>query len=137
MAGSTSAAIADDLFSFIKRTSAQRFDWVSCNCGFWVCEWVKVARGIDPVGYLRSKFEIPEEFKRHVARRGGNEEFSRMIAENAGLVETANPKRGDVGLVVHGQEQMMAIYLGDGRWAAKSAKGVAIAEWPMITAWRV
>src|SRR4051812_30483961 len=85
VAGSTSAAIADNLFGFIKRTSAQRFDWVSCNCGFWVCEWIKVARGIDPVGHLRSKFEIPEEFKRHVARRGGNEEFSRMIAENAGL----------------------------------------------------
>jgi hypothetical protein len=68
---------------------------------------------------------------------GGNEAFSRAIAAKAGLKETDDPGRGDVGLVITGSGATMAICVGNSRWAAKSQDGVCIAAFPMIIAWRV
>lgn len=70
-----------------------------------------------------------------VARAGGNEAFSRQIAERAGLTETLQPQRGDVGLVSNAAGATMAICIGDGRWAAKSPRGVLIAVCDVIVAW--
>jgi hypothetical protein len=133
----STAAIADDLQNFIKSGAALPFDWVSCNCGFWVCDWIRVKTGRDPVLKYRGKFSSSVGFKRHIMSIGGNEAFSRTVAAKAGLKATDEPGRGDVGLVITGSGATMAICVGNGRWAAKSQDGVCIAAFPMITAWRV
>jgi hypothetical protein len=131
------ATVGDDLQRFIRAGMALPFDWVSNNCGFWVCDWIKIKRGVDPVRRLRGKFRDAFAFIRHVENRGGNEAFSRGIAAEANLKETLNPKRGDVGLVTTPLGVAMAICIGDGRWAGKSQHGVVISEYPVIVAWRV
>jgi hypothetical protein len=137
VAGHKSAAVTDELQNFIKSGSALPFDWVSRNCGFWVCDWIRVKTGRDPVLKYRGKFSSSMGFKRHIMAAGGNEAFSRAIAAKAGLKETDDPGRGDVGLVITGSGATMAICVGNSRWAAKSQDGVCIAAFPMIIAWRV
>lgn len=138
MARDPAAAIdAAALTLFLQRGAAQPFDWLACNCGFWVCDWIKLVRGFDPVGEFRRRFKTAAWFKRMVAKAGGNEMFSRGVAACAGLVETDTPKRGDVGLITTAAGATMAIYVGDGRWAAKSPQGVLIADFPLIVAWSV
>jgi hypothetical protein len=95
----STAAIADDLQNFIKSGAALPFDWVSCNCGFWVCDWIRVKTGRDPVLKYRGRFSSSIGFQRHIMSIGGNEAFSRTVAAKAGLKATDEPGRGDVGLV--------------------------------------
>lgn len=137
MAGHIPDRLETDLRAFLHQGAAKKFDWISCNCGFWVCEWIERRTGIDPVRDMRKRFDDAFAFQRFVLVRGGNEAFSRGIAERAGLSETGAPQRGDVGLVQTGAGAAMAICIGDGRWAAKSMHGVVIAEMPVITAWSI
>jgi hypothetical protein len=132
------ATVGDELQRFIRAGMALPFDWVSNNCGFWVCDWIKIKRGIDPVRRLRGRFRDAFAFIRYVETHGGgNEAFSRKIAAAANLKETLNPRRGDIGLVATPSGAAMAICIGDGRWAGKSQHGVVISEYPVIVAWRV
>lgn len=138
MARDPAAAIdAAALTLFLRHGAAQPFDWLACNCGFWVCDWIELVRGVDPVADFRRRFKTAAWFRRMVKAAGGNEAFSRGVAERAGLVETDKPKRGDVGLISTAAGATMAIYVGGGRWAAKSPRGVAIAAFPPVVAWSV
>lgn len=137
MAGHIPATVGDELQEFIRSGSSLPFDWVSNNCGFWVCDWIRLKTGRDPVKKLRGRFISPVGFQRYVFDLGGNESFSRLVAHDAGLKETRDPQRGDVGLVTTGAGIAMAICIGDSRWAAKSKFGVCIESFPLITAWRV
>jgi hypothetical protein len=137
MASDTAAALNDYLKDFLIRGSALKFDWCSRNCGFWVCDWIEERLGRDPVFMFRDRFQKASDFQRFVLKKGGNEAFSRMVAEGAGLHETSRPRPGDVGLVTTASGAMMAIFLGNGNWAAKSMDGVLIDTFPMITAWRI
>jgi hypothetical protein len=137
MAGHRHPAVTDDLKQFIESGAALPFDWLSCNCGFWVCDWIRAKTGQDPVLKHRGKFTSSIGFQKFVVECGGAEAFSRSVASRAGLEETEDPSRGDVGLVVTGSGATMAICMGQGRWAAKSQDGVCIASFPLITAWRV
>lgn len=127
-------AVVTALSLFVRAGASREFDWLSCNCGFWVCDWIKLVRCIDPVADFRG-FQTATGFKRLVAKSGGNEAFSRAVAERAGLQQTAEPDRGDVGLISTASGASMAIYVGDGQWAAKSPTGVTIAPFDVTVAW--
>jgi hypothetical protein len=128
---------AAELRKFLRDSSARKFDWVACNCGFWVCEWIAIMTGSDPVEDVRGRFKTPIGFQRFVARADGNEAFSRRIAEAAGLAETDEPILGDVGLVATGDGATMAIKVDIKNWACKTADGIAIGPFEQITAWRL
>jgi hypothetical protein len=132
-----SPAVLIELQEFLRESAKKKFDWVSCNCGFWVCEWIKLVTGNDPVADIRGRFKTASRFRRHVNDTGGNEAFSRSIAERAGLVETNNPNIGDVGLVATGDGATMAIKLDADKWACKTLDGIAIAPFGQIAAWRL
>jgi hypothetical protein len=129
--------IASELTQFIRESAGRPFDWVACNCGFWVCEWISRQTGSDPVEGVRGRFKTASGFRRHVAASGGNEEFSCRIAERSGLVETDKPVPGDVGLVATGDGATMAIKVDANRWACKTLYGIAIGPFEQITAWRL
>src|SRR5947209_4628702 len=98
MAGHPAAEIEAALRLFIRDGAGRPFDWLTCNCGFWACDWIKLVSGVDPVAEFRG-FPTATGFRRFVAKAGGNEAFSRAIAARAALQETEEPKIGDVGLV--------------------------------------
>jgi hypothetical protein len=120
-----SPAVLIELQEFLRDSAKKKFDWVSCNCGFWVCDWIKRVKGIDPVDHLRGRFKRASAFKRHVTIAGGNETFSRRIARRAGLKEINEPRIGDVGLVATGDGATMAIKLDADKWACKTLDGIA------------
>jgi hypothetical protein len=128
---------AAELRQFLRDSSARKFDWVTCNCGFWVCEWIEMMTGEDPVADTRGRFKTTSGFVRHVASSGGNEAFSRQVAKRARLVETDAPILGDVGLVATGDGATMAIKVDAERWACKTSYGIAIGPFEQITAWRL
>jgi hypothetical protein len=130
-------AIDDRLRSFIRDGAARQFDWIECNCGFWVCDWIALVRGFDPVADYRKRFKTAAGFKRHVLAVGGNEAFSRAIAERAGLNETDRPKVGDVGVIDTQIGAAMAIKVPDDKWVAKGADGVVISPATCLIAWAV
>jgi hypothetical protein len=132
-----SPAVLIELKQFLRESSRKQFDWVSCNCGFWVCDWISRAKGKDPVAHVRGRFRTATGFRRHVSAAGGNEAFSRDIAGRAGLRETDTPGIGDVGLVATGDGATMAIKLDANKWACKTLQGIAIAPFEQITAWRL
>lgn len=135
MASHPAAALEPALRLFIQAGTAREFNWTECNCGFWVCEWIKLVRGVDPVEYLRHRFKTATGFRRHVRSAGGNETFSRRIAGRAELAETYTPKMGDVGLVQTERGAMMAIKVDGNKWVAKSETGIVIAPFHQIVAW--
>jgi hypothetical protein len=129
--------IAAELKRFLRESANRRFDWAECNCGFWVCEWIRLVTDGDPVGHVRGRFKSASAFRRFVMNAGGTEAFSRGIAEQAGLVETDHPILGDVGLVATGDGATMAIKVDSNRWACKTLYGIAIGPFEQITAWRL
>lgn len=55
----------------------------------------------------------------------------------AGLVETATPRRGDVGLVVDARgHHALAIHTGTA-WAGKARRGIVIEGFRTVVAWSV
>ena len=128
----------DRLATFLQRSAAREFDWLHCNCGFWVCEWINDATGVDPVHAYRGRFKTARGFLRFVRKSGGNENFSRKVAQEAGLAETWNPQLGDVGLVHADGAGTMAIKADGAKWIVKrNGLGVAVAPFPFLIAWRL
>jgi hypothetical protein len=124
------------LSKFIKESIQREFDWLECNCGFWVCEWIKIATGADPVAQYRGKFKSAHEFIEHVEAAGGNENFSRKVAADAGLKQCYLPLLGDVGLVRVGSLAAMAIKGDKENWIVKlQGDGLAVVPLRMIIAW--
>jgi hypothetical protein len=132
-----SPAVLIELQEFLRDSAKKKFDWVSCNCGFWVCEWIKLVTGNDPVDDIRGRFKTASGFRRFVMSSGGNEAFSCSIAKRAGLVGTDRPMLGDIGLVATGDGATMAIKLDADKWACKTLDGIAIAPFGQIAAWRL
>jgi hypothetical protein len=137
MACDSASGIESRLRTFLRKSASRRFDWIECNCGFWVCEWISLITGADPVKEFRRRFASAVGFQRHVRRAGGNESFARNVAERAGLVEIQVPELGDVGLVVTGDGATMAIKCAGRNWACKTLHGIAIAPFEQIIAWRL
>lgn len=122
---------------FLSWSAARKFDWLVCNCGFWVCDWIASETGNDPVARYRGRFKTEAGFRRFVARHGGTEGFSRMVAAKAGLELTDEPVLGDVGLVL-ADGITMAIKAEAGNWIVKrSGLGIAIGPFRRIVAWSV
>jgi hypothetical protein len=82
--------IAAELKRFLRDSANRSFDWAECNCGFWVCEWIRLVTDGDPVGHVSeegsSQLLLFVGFVMNAS--GGNEAFSCRIAERSGLVET-------------------------------------------------
>ena len=131
-------SIDERLTQFLQSSAARKFEWTKCNCGFWVCEWIKITKGIDPVAEYRGRFKTTKGFIRFIKSSGGNENFSRKIAHAAGLEQTYTPHIGDVGLINCGEAGATMAIKGDSdKWIAKTYSGIATGPWPCIIAWRL
>lgn len=109
----------------------------TADCALTVADWVMAATGCpDPADHLRGRYRTALGRERLLRRQGGLEAVMTVCAAKAGLSETTNPVRGDVGLIRTGGQTLAAICLG-GRWAAKG-QGVLVAPADaVLKAWRV
>lgn len=127
-----------DLAAFLRRSAAQGFDWNTRNCAFWVADWIREARGFDPVPDWRERdLDGERAWLRAVLQRGGMCALAMSIAERCGLQRTEDAQRGDVGCLLIGTRQIMGIAAGGGRVAMRTMTGIHVAPVPFLMAWSV
>ena len=123
--------------AYLRRAAREPFAWGQSDCALFIADWVRIARGLDPAAPLRGQYRCHLGAARHIRRYGGIEAMGRALAAQAGLPETAAPRPGDIGLVRDPLAgPLFAIRAASG-WAAKSPRGIALAAFPVIVAWRV
>ncbi|MFC5370939.1 DUF6950 family protein [Brevundimonas faecalis] len=107
------------------------------DCALTVAEWVAAATGCpDPAVHLRGRYSTALGRERLLRRLGGLEAVMADCAARAGLVETANTVRGDVGLIETEGQALAAICLGR-RWAIQGAGVEVRTAERVIRAWSV
>ncbi|MET3837519.1 hypothetical protein ABIB58_002875 [Brevundimonas sp. UYEF29] len=125
------------LDAFLERMACRAFDDGAADCGLSLADWVMVARGcVDPAAHLRGRYSTPLGRERLLRRLGGMEAVVAGCAAHAGLNEAAEPQRGDVGVIEHGERQYGAICLGE-RWALQGDGLVTLVPDRVVRAWRV
>lgn len=113
----------DALSKFILATSGEPWVYGYSDCAPWVLRWVEEA--------TCKSAPIPEYSDKRGAVRvvkeaGGVLPLFLSFAAAMELPETLSPQRGDVGLLEHPRGLMArigAVYLGQGKWAAKMTTG--------------
>lgn len=127
-----------DLDTYLRASAARPFAWGDCDCSLWVADWIWQVRGIDPAAPLRGSYSGEDAAMAIIRRAGGLAALAASLAERAGLRETANPRRGDIGVIwTPRQGQVMAIRNVIG-WACKSRRrGIAERRFPLVKAWAV
>ena len=101
--------------------------WGERDCCAAACEAYRRLHGVDPMADMRGIAATREEADRIVCAYGGMEAMAARKLTEAGLVETVDPRPGDLGLSHDRPEgRALCICVEPGRWAAKTARGYAI-----------
>jgi hypothetical protein len=126
------------LDDFVEDMARRPFRDGSADCALTVADWVILATGCaDPAADLRGRYRTPLGRERLLRRRGGLLAVITVCAARAGLDETQDPTRGDIGLIEVAGQPLAAICLGL-RWAIKSSHGVTVEPaGRVVRAWRV
>ncbi len=125
-----------DLPAYLRETGARPFVWGACDCCTFACDWVSRATGVDPARDWRGLCASARDAARILRDGGGVLALARQGCAQAGLAPTDDPMPGDIGVVLTAEGEAMAIRTRIG-WAVKSARGVAVAAFPRLAAWRV
>nr|WP_314431402.1 hypothetical protein [uncultured Brevundimonas sp.] len=133
----TGDSVGVDLDAFLEVMARRPFVDGRHDCALTVAEWVTVATGCpDPAAHLRGRYSTALGRERLLRRLGGLEAVMIDCAHRAGRSETANPVRGDVGLIESRGQQLAAICLGE-RWAIQGAGIEVRTVERVIRAWSV
>jgi hypothetical protein len=128
------------LADFLADSARTPFAFGRRDCGLWMADWIRLRRGVDPAAHLRGRYRTELGCARLLKRGGGLLEVVRTCFEGAGLVETASPKPGDVGVVrvmtAKGEGVAGAICTGR-RWAILGGGGVMSQRLEPLAAWEV
>lgn len=112
------------------------FAWGDCDCCLWVCDWIASVRGVDPMASWRGRYSTKRGAYRRIRRGGGFQPTVRAEMAAVGLLETTEPKAGDIGMVQTYQGEALAIRTATG-WACKSPRGLVVGQFSVLTAWAV
>lgn len=105
-------------------------------CAPWICDWIVLRTGIDPIADIREPWSEAVVLRR-IAGEGGLVAMTHSRLAAAGLRETSEPTEGDVGIVRGGDGETLAIKTAKG-WAGKARRrGVIVGQFDMIAAWSV
>lgn len=125
------------LDAFLEDASAKRFQDGRWDCGLMVAAWVERMTGVDGASPWRGRYATRIGWLRILKREGGIEAVIAAGAALAGLTETKEPKRGDIGVArLPNGELMAGICLGE-RWASAGLNGLAACCAEPVRAWRV
>lgn len=127
----------DALGGFLAEAECKRFRDGTWDCALMVAAWVERATGIDGASPWRGRYSTRLGWLRILKREGGIEGAIAKGAALAGLSETTEPRRGDIGIARQPNGELMAgICLGD-RWASAGLNGLAACCAVPVRAWRV
>jgi hypothetical protein len=124
-----------ELDAFLEEALAKRFQDGTWDCALMVAAWVERVTGVDGAAPWRGQYDTRTGWLRILQREGGIEGVIAKGAALAGMVETDEPIRGDIGVIDFGQGPMGGIYLGQS-WAAAGFRGLAVQRATVVKAWR-
>lgn len=126
-----------ELDAFLDEASRRRFQDGTWDCALMVAAWVERVRGVDGASPWRGRYSTRIGWLRILKREGGIEAVIARGAALAGLVETGNPQRGDIGIAERPNgERIAGIFLGE-RWASAGTRGLAACVAAPVRVWRV
>lgn len=126
------SALAD----YLRASGARPFAWGVDDCCTFACDWAVIACGLDPAADWRGRCANARDAAGILRDGGGVLALARKGCSAAGLVQTTDALPGDVGVVLSPNGEAMAIRTRVG-WAVKSERGVVVAPFPLLAAWRL
>jgi len=124
------------LSTFLEDLARQPFVDGAADCVLSVADWIVLKGHPDPAEPYRGRYRTALGRQRLIRRSGGLMALMSDGAARAGLSETTNPVRGDVGLIEAYGQTVAAICLGE-RWAIKGDGLVVAPAECLLMAWRV
>lgn len=126
-----------ELDAFLEEAAATRFHDGTWDCALMVAAWVERVTGKDGATPWRGRYATRIGWMRILKRAGGIEAVIAQGTALAGLEETREPRRGDIGVARQPNGELMAgICLGD-RWASAGTRGLAACVAEPVRTWRV
>lgn len=126
-----------ELDDFLREAEGKRFIDGVWDCCLFPADWVQRVTGIDGAAPWRGRYHTRIGWLRILKRDGGIEGVLAKGAALAGLTETTEPGRGDIGVARLPSGVLMAgICLGD-RWASVGARGLSAARAETVRAWSI
>lgn len=116
------------LYGEINRWMTLPFIWGETDCALVCGDWIASVTGTDPFDAIRMTYDSPGTCQKETGFLRDPVDAVGRYLEAAGLPRTADPVKGDVGVVKVLLEGVVrpvtGLCLGDGRWAVKSPGGV-------------
>lgn len=139
MAGLVSPlAPIDPVLAELRRWASEPFDLAGDNCGLAVLRYASATVGATVPVWLAVRLVGRCAARRLMRSRRAFVETSSLAMDLLGCPPTAEPKRGDVGLVDLDETGLTAcLCLGDGRWASRGDQQVMIQSAEPLCAWSV
>lgn len=127
------------LRSFLSDAGKTPFAWGVHDCCLIIADWWLAVHGVDPAADIRGTYATKEECHALLDREGGMRALIERYATAVGAERVSTPKAGDFGLVTLATGgEVAAIMASDGKWAAKSERGlVAFRHASIEAAWSI
>ena len=130
-----------DIDGFLQRASARPWRWGEHDCTLFAADWVAACTGRDPASGWRGTYSTALGCERALMRAGGLEHVWSEALAAAGLKATAEPRVGDLGLVLRRSTDLAwrptGAVLARDAWASLTPGGLHVADAPIVAAWRI
>lgn len=126
-----------DPADFIRAEAERPFRWGETDCAATADRWVAEVTGKSPLAVFGRRHADAGEAAAWLAEPGGLPKALKRVMSAAGLEATAEPRPGDIGLIVQAGKVCIAIFSGR-LWFSRDASGLMAApSEALLTAWRV
>lgn len=123
------------LQSYLRHAAEKPFLWGECDCCLFAADWIKWQFDVDIAADLRGDYCSEAGAQTVLRKEGGFLCLAQARLTKAGFKRVQTPARGDIGLVETAYGDVAAIMTEKG-WACKTMRGIVVARFGMIAAWR-
>lgn len=117
----------DKLQQELKSWSTKPFEYGKLDCMLAPCNWVMSFLGVDPGLKWRNMYSTIQQCDDVTGYLHNPVRVTQDCIDTVGLGVTHIPKRGDIGVVLSPDRQIVGgVYCGNDKWASKADPGVTM-----------
>lgn len=126
-----------DVTEFVRSEAALPFAWGERDCSTTADRWVRQVTGFSPLARFGRVYKTEIEAREWLREPGGIAVAVNRVMRSCGFQKTAEPKAGDVGLVIWGGRLFVGIHSGVA-WFSRDENGLIGAPLDAVwKAWRI